>query len=55
MRVTLSGGRSISTRSRGIEVDDKQPVITLQEDLCILSTEVMWVGDEKGNQPGKRM
>ena len=55
VRVTHSGGRSISTRSRGIEVDDRQPVITLQEDLCIFSTEVMWVGDEKGNQPGKRM
>ena len=55
VRVTRSGGRSISTRSIGIEVDDRQPVITLQEDLCIFSTEVMWVGDEKGNQPGKRM
>ena len=50
-----SGGRSVSTRSRGIEVDDRQPVITLQEEICIFSTEVMWVGDEKGNQPGKRM
>ena len=36
-------------------MDDRQPVITRQEDLCILSMEVMWVGDEKGNQPGKRM
>ena len=34
-------------------MDDRQPVITLQEDLCILSTEVMCVGDEKGNQPGE--
>ena len=32
-------------------MDDRQPVITLQEDLCILSTKVMWVGDEKGNPP----
>ena len=34
-------------------VDDRQPVITLQEDLCILSTEVMWVGEEKWYQPGE--
>ena len=31
-------------------VDDRQPVITLQE-VYASSTEVMWVGDEKGNQP----
>ena len=36
-------------------MDNRQPVITLQEDLCILSTEVTWVGDEKRNQPRKRM
>ena len=35
--------------SRRMGVDDRQPVITLQVDLCILSTEVMWVGGEKGN------
>ena len=44
-RVTRSGGR--------IGVDDRQPVITLQENLCIFSTEVMWVGGKKGNQPGE--
>ena len=36
-------------------MDNRQPVITLQEDLCILSTEVMWVGDEKRNQPGEAL
>ena len=30
-------------------VDDRQFVMTLQEDLCILSNEVIWVGDEKKN------
>ena len=34
-------------------MNDRQPVITLQEDLCILSTEVMWIGDEKENEPGE--
>ena len=34
-------------------VDDRQPATTRQEDLCILSTEVMRAGDEKGNQPGE--
>ena len=34
-------------------MDNRQPVITLPEDLCIFSTMVMCVGDEKGNQPGK--
>ena len=34
-------------------MDDRHSVITLQEDLCILSTEVMWVGNEKRNQPGQ--
>ena len=29
-------------------MDDRQPVIILQEDLCILYTEVMWVGGVKG-------
>ena len=53
VKVTRSGGRSASTLSRGMGVDDRQLVITLQGNLCILSTEVMWVGDEKGNQPGK--
>ena len=34
-------------------MDDRQPVITLQEELCIFSTEVMWVGGEKGKQFGE--
>ena len=44
VRVTRNGGKSASRCSRVIKVDDKEPVITLQEDLYILSTEVMWVG-----------
>ena len=33
----------------GEGVDNRQPVITLQDDLCILSTEVIFVGGEKGS------
>ena len=41
VRVTRSGGRNAFISSRGMGMDDRQPVITLQEDLRILSTEVM--------------
>ena len=51
MKVKRSGGRSASRCKKGIGVDDRQPVIILQEDLCILLTEVIWVGDEKRNHP----
>ena len=34
-------------------MDDRQPVITLHEDLYIISTEMIWVGNEKGNHPGE--
>ena len=46
-------GRSASRCKKGIGVDDRKPVITLQEDLCILFKELIWVEDEKTNQPGK--
>ena len=48
----MQWGRSASRCRRGMK-DDRQPMMTLKEDLCILSTEMIWVGDEKGNQPGR--
>ena len=50
-KVTKNGARNAFRCKRGIGVDDRQPVLTLQDDLCFLITVVIWINDEKENQP----